>query len=133
MAPFVWITESNNSNQEFRTKTFGNISKSRLVYSKVQRTKTWKVGFLNIELLDESREIDKKLIHVENVRIVHDLFDINILSKSLDQIRIGNWIKIGNIDTSLEWISDEPRYDFKLRDYSKEAPERLQNIFELWA
>lgn len=81
----------------------------------------WKVAFIQIQLLKESKVFDEKLPRSKNLLLIHKLLSIESLRELVEQISKGKQIKIGIIIASLEWIQSEPRYDFKTRAYVKQT------------
>jgi hypothetical protein len=87
---------------------------------KDSKDKVWKVAFIDIQLLDESKVYENTLYKFENLIFVQKIIDFNLLNELLEQIIHGQRIEIADTNASLEWIKGRPRYDFKMRAYVKQ-------------
>jgi hypothetical protein len=80
----------------------------------------WKVGFININLLNESKVYHEKLPSFDNLVLIHEILRISELDEIVEQIVLGRQIRIGRINASLEWIGERLTYDFKMRAFVKQ-------------
>jgi hypothetical protein len=83
--------------------------------------KTWKIGFLQIQLLKEPQKYDRKLPRSENLMLIHQIISIKSLKELVTQISEGEQVVIGKNIASLEWVQGMARYDFKMRAYVEQT------------
>lgn len=70
----------------------------------------WKVAFINIQLVSESKVTDTGLPRFDNLMLIHKILRIGALHELIEQITGGHRIRIGRINAFLEWMKDKPRY-----------------------